>query len=94
MTSYVIGIKVPNDKWKKMKEVYEACIEAGVTIPDVVDKFFNSEVPDDAGVVIDLRKSNSVKEWKADMQDGFVVDLEQLRLDYPGVTHIRFYNSY
>lgn len=55
MTSYVIGIRPPDDKYKKMLAVYNACITANIVIPDEITDFFNGQDPDPAEVHIDLK---------------------------------------
>ena len=94
MNTHIVGIVAPNQAWKNMKAVYESCIEAGVKIPEEVDRFFNGEPPDDSGVVINIENAAVVEKWGEDMKDGFVVDLKLLRTMSPNLTHIRFYNSY
>lgn len=56
MSTHVVGIVPPDDDWKKMKQVYDACVAANIDVPDNVWDFFNNEEPDDAGVLIDLSK--------------------------------------
>lgn len=91
MSSHVVGFKPPDAKWKKMKKVYDACQEAGTDLPDDVDKFFNGEPPDDAGVEVDLEDHACCKPYGGDSSDGFDIDVTKLPKD---VTIIRFYNSY
>lgn len=94
MRTHVIGIKPPDAQWKKMKAVYDACRDAGVYIPAEVAEFFGPDAPDDAGVVVEedeLETSGALTAYKADMVDGFEVDVDKLP---PGVKIIRFYNSY
>lgn len=76
----------------------DACKEADVAIPLEVLDFFNGEPPDPRGVRVELEeyphtknKHGAVKEYHADMQDGYEVDVTKLP---EGVTIIRFYNSY
>ena len=39
MSTNVIGFAPPDDKWLKMKEVYDSCIIAGVNVPrEVVEE--------------------------------------------------------
>lgn len=91
MISYVLGIIDPDDKWEKMKTVYDSCIDAGVEPPDEVLDFFNSEPPDPKGVVITLKESEGVSKYKDDMREGFEVDLSEIPKQ---ITTIRFVNSY
>lgn len=96
MSSHVVGVKPPDDKWKQMKAVWDVCTKAKVEIPLDVIKFFNGETPDDKGVIVNLESkmdlnSNAVKGYHAEMIDGFEVDLKLLPKD---ITILRFYNSY
>lgn len=94
MSTHVVGIKPPDDKWKEMKAVYDACAVAGVAVPKAVCDFFDNDPPDDAGVVVseyDLKKCGALKEYSGDMTAGFEVDLSKVPKD---VKIIRFYNSY
>ncbi len=88
MSTHVIGFMEPDEEFKKMYAVYESCSKANVPIPDEVDKFFEYDVPDPAGMrVEDL----PVTEYSDDMQEGY-----QIRVaDIPSkVNVIRFFNSY
>jgi hypothetical protein len=69
MSTYVIGFRPPDAKWLKMKEVYDACEAAGISIPDEVDDFFNGEPPDEAGVRVDLEDAKEY-EQPAMIQNG------------------------
>lgn len=90
--SMIKGIKAPNEKWRKMKQVYDACIGVGVEIPNEVSEFFNGDPPDDSGVIIDLDDHESVMKWDdGDMREGFQVEIAKLPKN---LTHIRFVNSY
>ena len=87
MITYVTGFKLPNEKWKKMRDVREACIKAGIDIPEEVDNFFGWEEPNEKGVEVDIPH----KEWKADMQGGIEIDVDKIPED---VKVIRFVNSW
>jgi len=89
MTTSVIGFRPPDAKFKKMVEVYEVCVDAGIEPPKEVNDFFNGKVPDDAGVEVNIKEA--VKEYHAEMQEGLEVDLQKLPKD---IRYIRFVNSY
>lgn len=92
MSTHVKGFKPPDEKWKKMKAVWDACDKAKVDPPKDVLEFFGGETPDEAGVEVDLEEEKCCKEWDdSDMQSGFEIDVTKLPKD---VTLIRFYNSY
>lgn len=87
MSTHVVGFRPPDDDWKKMKAVYDACTAAGVDPPREVSEFFEDGPPDPAGVEVKL----SPREWVADGRSGYEVDVDTLP---PGVKVIRFYNSW
>lgn len=91
MSTHIVGFRPADDKWRKMKAVYDACQDAGTQVPDSVIRFFDYAPPDEAGVEVDIEKTDAVTEWRGDMREGFEVDLTQLP---EGITVIRFYNSY
>ena len=96
MSMNVVGFRPPDEKWKLMKAVYEACNKAGISIPKDVIDFFNGVPPDPQGVSIRLEdnhffKYGAVKEWREDGREGFEVDITKLPKD---VTIVRFYNSW
>ncbi|HEC72098.1 MAG: hypothetical protein ACTSW7_00740 [Candidatus Thorarchaeota archaeon] len=88
MSTHVVGFKPPDEKWKKMKDIWDACNVAAVPIPDEVNKFFGYSIPDSAGVEAEI-------EYRAyddgNGRDGFEVDIKKLPED---VTIIRFWNSW
>jgi hypothetical protein len=89
---HVCGIKPPNATWKKMKKVWDACEEAGIGIPDNVMDFFNSETPDEKGVIVDQDDlGEAVVDHNAEMVSGYDVDLAELDKD---IKILRFYVSY
>ena len=97
MSTHVVAIRPPDDKWLKMKEAYESCRTAGVEPPKKVLDFFEGEEPDPAGVEVgsaglrDDRMPRWVSQLKVECMDGFEVDVTKLPKD---VTIVRFYNSY
>lgn len=88
---HVVGFVPPDAKWKKMKEVHDACRKARIDVPKEVCEFFNDEEPDDAGVEIDLMEHECCSDAGEDMVDGYEIDLTKLPKD---VTKIRFTISY
>lgn len=87
MSTHVIGFKPPDAKWKKMKEVWDACDKAGVEAPKEVSEFFNWEAPDENGVEVEL----DAAEWSDEGREGYEIEVSKLP---KGVTVIRFYNSW
>jgi len=96
-STHIRGFIPPDEKFTKMLEAYHACEAAGVAIPPDVEKFFDGRTPDEAGVEIDLsgRKYDAaVKEFHAEMQEGFEIDLTKLAKLSKDIKVIRFVNSY
>ena len=94
MNTHIVGFKPPDAKWKKMKAVWDACLEADTPTPPEVDDFFEHEYPDALGVSVKeekLRKNGAVKSFNAEMQDGYEIFIDKLPKD---VKVIRVYNSY
>jgi len=91
MSTHIIGFRPPDKKWKEMKKVYDACIEARLEIPKEVDEFFGGEEPDESGVMLEIEEDEAVEEWSDDMRQGFQVDVTKLPKD---LKYIRFYNSW
>ena len=84
-----IGFCPPDEKWKKMKAVWDACVDTDVLIPSEVMEFFGDEEPDDAGVTVDL--GDALEDFAELGKSGFDVILSKL----PGsIDRIRFYNSW
>lgn len=91
---YVEGFKPPDEKWRAMKAVYDACRAAGVDVPPVVEKFFNGVPPAEHGVRLDhdaLKKLGVLTDWEDGDYDGFDIDLTKLP---PDVKVLRAYRSY
>lgn len=91
MSMHVIGFKPADEKWKKMKDAYDSCIQADVEIPESVEDFFEDGEPDNAGVKVKIKGHPCYKEWTADATDGFDIDITKLPAD---VKIIRVSNSY
>jgi hypothetical protein len=89
MSMHVVGIVPPDEKFKQMKAIYDACQAADVTIPDEVWEFFENDAPDDAGVIVPIKEAR--EEWGDDGRNGYEIDLSKLPKK---VTKIRFYCSW
>jgi hypothetical protein len=90
MSLHVQGFKPPDDQWKKMKAVWDACEGAGLFPPPEVEGFFDGVDPDPAGVSVDL--SPHLREWQdrhASM--GYELDVADIPA---GVKTIRFIASF
>ncbi len=93
MSTDVIGIKPPDETWKKMFKAWKACKEAGSEPPLAVSAFFNDEEPDPSGVLVDLHSSSKfgVKPYCVEGAEGYEVDLTKLPKD---IKILRFINSW
>lgn len=91
MNTNIIGFKPPDEKWKKMKAVYDACNSANTALPTEVDDFFNGEHPDSSGVEVRLDDTACCRGYSEEMRDGFEILLDKVPKD---VKIIRFWNSY
>lgn len=91
MSSHVVGFRPPDEKRKKMYEVWKTCSIAGIEPPDEVSEFFDYEDPDVLGVEVDLIKKALVTEWSNNGSRGFEIHVD----DIPeNITVIRFFNSW
>ena len=71
---------------KKVK-VLRACVEAGVDMPEEIEKYFASTHDEDLPLEVDFE----ARKWGDDYRQGFEIDI----VDLPeGVKTIRFYNSW
>ena len=93
MSTIIVGIKLPGNRWKAMKKIYDACNAAEIPVPQEVEEFFEDKEPDNAGVIVNIRNTEAVREYSDDNGDssGFEVDLCKLPKD---ITVLRFYNSW
>jgi hypothetical protein len=93
MSTRVVGFRPPDAKWKRMKDIYDACESAEIELPAAVMEFFDGEDPNDSpgGVLVDLDKSKCVTPYRSDDAEGFDVDITKLPKD---VTILRFTNSW
>ncbi len=90
MSTHIVGFRPADERWNKMKSIWDACKTGNVIVPAEVEKFFNYEYPaDKPGAEVGLGKA--VTEWRGDMREGYQVDLKKLP---PEITILRFYNSY
>lgn len=54
MNLQVIGIKKRDDKWDQMAAAADACIEAGIPVPETVRDFLDSHPHPDFGAFSDM----------------------------------------
>lgn len=90
MSTHVVGFRLANEQWKKMKAVWDACKDADVDVPAYVEAFFDGEDPADApGMEVSL--GDAVTKWGDDYRSGVEVDVTKLPA---GLTILRFYDSW
>jgi len=88
---HVVGFKPPDDKWKKMKAVWDACKKANITPPEDVLDFFEHIEPDPLGVKVELEETSAAEEYTEEMKWGWEINVAKLPKD---VTVLRFYVSH
>ncbi len=94
MSTHVVGFKPPDEKWRQMKAVYDACTAAKCRVPQEVWDFFGGDVPDPSGVTVPeghLLSCGAVKPYTAEMENGYEIDIAKLPAD---VKIVRVYNSF
>ena len=91
MSTNVVGFKPPDEKWKRMKAIWDACDEAEIEVPVEVDEFFDGCEPDEAGVEVELEDTLCCDVYDEEMKNGFEIEIAKLPKD---VKIIRFWNSY
>ncbi len=91
MSTHIVGVCLPDEKWKKMKAIWDACHAASIRPPEEVNKYFENDTPDDAGIIIPLEETRSVHTYGEEGCESFEVDISKLPA---GIVIIRFYNSY
>ena len=95
-STFVVGIMPADDNYRKMKNVYDACTDAGIPVPDEVCDFFRDEKPDAAGMVIDLDSTYNggadiAREWSDENYRGYEISVARIPA---GVKTIRFYGNW
>lgn len=96
MSMHVKGFRPGDEKWHRMKSVYDACKAAHIPMPAEVNEFFNFETPDEKGVEIELGASYGKNDvcctpYSGNGESGFEIDIAQVP---EGVKMIRFYCSW
>jgi hypothetical protein len=99
MSMHCEAVKPADENYKRKAEAYRACEAAGIGIPDELLKFFDDEPPDATGTKQTLGTGHSAPDnlhpscakYKADMEEGFEVDITKLP---EGTRFVRFYCSY
>lgn len=79
MSVHVYAITPADEKWHKMKAIYDACKNVDIEPPPEVDEFFNGEPPDDNGVVEEI--DHLLHKENANGHDSFLLDIDDLPND-------------
>lgn len=91
MSSHFTGFSPPDDKWRQMKAVWDACANAHIPPPKEVSEYFDYRTPDETGVEVRIPDS-IVREFSPyDGADGWEIELSKLPKN---VKFLRFVNSY
>lgn len=91
MSTSVKGFRPPDERWHKMKAIYDSCRAADIEVPDEVLAFFNYIKPDDRGMEVDIMDTCVTHYNDHEGRVGYDVDIRNLPKD---VYIIRFYNSW
>lgn len=91
MSTYVIGFKPKDEKYLKMKAVYDACKEAEIACPHDVKQYFGSYGCDESGIVVPDLPIDCQKEHFSQGQQGIEIDIRKLPED---IKIIRFVNAW
>lgn len=71
---HVIGVRLPDEQWRKMEVVYHACVAAGIAIPEQVREFFGWQKPNVRGAEVEVPMS----EWFDEDSYGYEVVVKDL----------------
>ena len=102
ISSNIIGVRDLRQEFDKKWDALQACKKAGVLFPKQLQDYFDLDGDDDRvledksyyegeKLTFILTGKPGVKEWGAEMEEGYEVDLTKLPKD---VKKIRFYTSY
>lgn len=91
MNTNIVGFRPPDEKWKKMKAIWDSCNEAGIEPPAEVDRFFNGIPPDGSGVEVEIENTSCCRKYQEEMRSGYEVEIAKLPKD---IKIIRFWNSF
>lgn len=85
-----IGLVPPDERWKDMKAIWDACKVAGVEPPEEVHNFFRGSEPEPSGIVVDIpQRPYSYSDKFGEHTIGIEIRVD----DIPeNVKLIRFYN--
>ncbi len=85
----ISGIIPADEKWNKMKGIYDSCVSMNISVPEEVLEFFDYGKPDDKGREIYL--TDTEYEWHDENYSGYEIELSKIPKD---IKYIRVYISY
>ena len=91
MSTSVLGFKPADEKFYKMKSVFESCQELGIAPPDEVEDYFDGYGVEGDGVRVEIEEMDCCSEYSNETESGYEVDITKLPKD---IKIIRFYNSF
>ena len=92
MSTHVYGFHPPDERWVKVKAIYDAYVAADLPVPEEVQKFFDWREPSELGVLIEIPPECRRGYYDGNgAQSGIEVILEKLP---ENITVIRFVNSW
>ncbi len=92
MSTHVVGIIPPDEKFNQMKKVWDTCEEAGISIPDEVIDFFGNERPDVKGMTFYIGEGDTgISKCGNEHEEGYEIDISKLD---PKFKLIRVVNSW
>ena len=86
MSMHVVGVVPPDGEWEKMKAAHDACLAAGVEIPEEILSFFEWQEPDPKGLSVKI--DQHVSGYNTESCQGFDVAIKDLPKN---VKVVRFY---
>lgn len=95
---HVYGIIEPDEKYKNMVSAWEACMKAGIGVPDALGKYFDWETPDSEGMRILLGKADELFKFQPgvsyhseEYESGVIIDIAKID---PRIKKIKVINQY
>ena len=80
----IVGVRPPDEKWKKMKAIFINCRELGIEVPEDVYSYFDGNCPkeeDDGGSMISLMTRYCVWPYEDETKKGFRIILNRMEED-------------
>ena len=74
MSAGVEFYRKPDERYEKMLEVYRACKDADMDLPDEVEQYFDDEDEEYPLLV----ECDAAKEWSNEYSEGYEVDVDKL----------------